>query len=335
MYGKAQAYLDFSLNKASSQGQAGPAEARSLPPQSLPTRLPTVGTLLTKILDLLNKQDVKADKDLTRVLESKAGTLMALDGDTPVSPADKVFYENTVRLMDESGRIITIVAKYFTGALPTTPVAAPAAAVRYQEPEIAFGKAKWERYFGDVGAEPPLPPNINTILASQSPFNPNQTVAETHLLVLVPQTVNGQPLTLKSLGELIQKPKTGNKAQYRPSNFGGHENTPAPKSHWVLMTRDVLEGSRAKSFEDQKKLLKPPYEVPSLLEAAVSILMHHVETREHLYPENPRWTYTRCAEKHSSGSWQMVVGGFAPAGLDVHGNSGDNDLYGLGAIRKF
>ncbi|MGZ6330812.1 MAG: SH3 domain-containing protein, partial [Parachlamydiaceae bacterium] len=48
---------------------------------------------------------------------------------------------------------------------------------------IAFGKAKWATYFGDIGEEPPLPNNIQTILSSPCPFWPNKKVEETHLLV--------------------------------------------------------------------------------------------------------------------------------------------------------
>ena len=38
----------------------------------------------------------------------------------------------------------------------------------------AFGKAKWEMYFGDVGEEPPLPPNIHEILAESLPVRSDE-----------------------------------------------------------------------------------------------------------------------------------------------------------------
>ncbi len=37
-------------------------------------------------------------------------------------------------------------------------------------PEIAFGKAKWKKYFDLDVDEPPLPANIDDILASDCPF---------------------------------------------------------------------------------------------------------------------------------------------------------------------
>lgn len=76
-------------------------------------------------------------------------------------------------------------------------------------PQTAFGKADWEKYFGDVGEEPPLPQNINEILQSSCKYWPDKKVEDTHLLVLIPKTVDGRALTLETLGELIEKPKGG------------------------------------------------------------------------------------------------------------------------------
>ena len=64
-------------------------------------------------------------------------------------------------------------------------------------------------FFGDIGEEPPLPPNICEILASPCPFDPKKTVRETHMLVLVPARVDGEPLTLNHMGELVQAPRGG------------------------------------------------------------------------------------------------------------------------------
>ena len=36
--------------------------------------------------------------------------------------------------------------------------------------DFAFGKAKWSKYFGDIGEEPPLLPNIDEILNSPCPI---------------------------------------------------------------------------------------------------------------------------------------------------------------------
>ena len=204
---------------------------------------------------------------------------------------------------------------------------------------VAFGQAQWNIYFGGVGVEPPLPANIKEILASPCPIWPEKRIVETHMLVLIPQTVNGLPLTLNSLEELIKRPKEGFPTQYQDSRMGGHENTPSKASHWVLMTRDIIPGSRGKNYADQQRMIASvggeahdSYQVPTLIEATVCILMEHVRSGTRLFSPS---TYTRCEEKFFSGSYQMVVGGFAPAGLYVYNFFYDDDFIGVAALRKF
>ncbi len=199
---------------------------------------------------------------------------------------------------------------------------------------MVFGKIAWAKYFGDIGDEPPLPHDIQTILQSPCPYWPKNKVQETHLLVLVPQTVNGKPLTLKTLGEFIQKPLQGTPTKYQTFDLGDYTDAPAAKSHWALLTRDIIEGSRSKSYSNQKALIKAPYEVPTILDATVAILMEHVRTGTRLYSNSP-WTYTRCQEKYNE-NWQLVVGGFGVAGLNVYFSLyGDYVSSGVGGLRKF
>ena len=108
------------------------------------------------------------------------------------------------------------------------------------------------------------------------------------------------------------------------------------------MTRDVLPGSRWKSYEDQCALVSDhanrtglPYEVPGALEAAVVMLLHHARSGERLYSDNPL-TYTRCREKDKDGD-TVVVGGFSSGGLDVVSSTSamSSDSVGVAGLRKF
>lgn len=202
-------------------------------------------------------------------------------------------------------------------------------------PDIAFGKAAWAKHFGDVGVEPPLPPNIEQLLNGPCPIWQGKTVRETHLLVLVPQTVNGQPLTLKLLGELVQKPLQGNATKYRSFYLGEYKDPPAPASHWALVTRDVLPGSRSKPYAEQQKIAQgySGYQVPTILDATTAILMEYVRSGTRLYGDNP-WTYTRSQEKYNK-NWQLIVGGFSAAGLLVNYYRDDGEYVGVGGLRKF
>jgi tetratricopeptide (TPR) repeat protein len=209
-------------------------------------------------------------------------------------------------------------------------------------PATAFGKAKWNQYFGEIGEEPPLPPDIQKTLQGPCPFWPGKTIQDTHMLVLLPTTVNGAPLTLSRLQELVKHPKQGPATQYQYYWDEAQKalgDQPVSQSSWVLMTKDVIPESRFKNYGDQSKLVETwrqktgiPYQIPGTLEAAVCILLEHVQSGTRLYSDSPSWTYTRCHEKGAS--CQMAVGGFGAAGLRVYGIVGDYGSLGVACLRK-
>jgi hypothetical protein len=206
---------------------------------------------------------------------------------------------------------------------------------------FAFGKEKWAQYFGDIGVEPPLPPDIEEILQSPCPYFEGRTVAQTHMLVLIPETINGKPLNLKNLIELIKEPKDGNKTCFQPiweKILKEHGDTPITKSRWVLMTKEVIPGSLNKSFAEQQELIakNSNYSVPTLVEAAVCILMHYVQTGKRLYCDDP-YTFTRCQESVEDDEeiWQVIVGGFLRSGLGVNYYRYVSRNVGVGGLRKF
>ena len=206
---------------------------------------------------------------------------------------------------------------------------------------LAFGKADWAKYFGDVGAVPDIPKGMVEILKSQCPFNPGQKVKDTHVLVLIPETVNGKPFTLNLLQELIQNPKEKTATDFR---FHSQEvknqlaETPIEKSDWVLMTKDVIPGSRNKTYDKQKQLVQEKgagdYELPSAIEAAASILMHYFKTDEHLYGRHP-WTFTRCQETVTEHQWPVAIGDFSRGALYAFSWQSSGLVCGVAAVRKF
>ena len=211
--------------------------------------------------------------------------------------------------------------------------------------DAAIGPAVWRRYYGNVGKAPSLPADIVKILDSPCIFWPDKQVRDTHLLVLIPKRVSGQPLTLDYLGELIQAPQGGGPATkyrfYWDAICETIGNQAVGSSYWVLMTKEVLPESRNKSYEDQCALVAAHvkstglgYEVPGALEAAVVMLLHHVRSGERLYSDSP-WTYTRCRGKIQG--YQLAVGGFSSGGLSI---IYDLDRYvtsnlAIAALRKF
>ena len=208
---------------------------------------------------------------------------------------------------------------------------------------VRVDKSVWEHYFGAVGEEPELPDDLEAILDSPCPFWEGRQVRDTHMLVLIPSHVGGQPLTLDYLGELIKSPQEGYGTKYREYWYEVRQaiGSQSPgSSYWVLMTKDVLPESRTKRYEDQRKLVADHanrtglgYKVPGTLEAAVVTLLHHVRSGERLYSNSPN-TYTRCQE--SVGNRQLVVGGFSSGGLSIHFSiSYGIDDVGVAGLRKF
>ncbi|MCU0318137.1 MAG: hypothetical protein MUC61_02210 [Amoebophilaceae bacterium] len=210
-------------------------------------------------------------------------------------------------------------------------------------PAGAFGPAAWSQYFGEVGTVPPLPANIARILNDPCPFWAGRCVRDTHLLVLIPSSVDGRDFSLDLLGELIQSPKGGGyPTRFRVYDGNVQEVLGAQspvRPYWVLMTRDVLDGSRSKKYAYQKALVASRardtgllYVLPGVLEAATAILSHYVRSGERLYADAP-WTYTRCREVVDS-QYPSVSGGFVSGGLDVNCSSHVHYCDGVAALRR-
>lgn len=204
---------------------------------------------------------------------------------------------------------------------------------------IAFGKKQWATYLGDIGEEPPLPDNVFKILRSPCPFEPKKKVEETHMLVLIPKTIDGKLLTLRTLEELMKSPKKGSPVQYQyiwNSILTFHGDQSASKSHWVIMKKEIIPGSRRKSYLDQKSLIAKVvhrtgmnYEVPSVLDTIICTFANHVTFGQRLFNDKP-WTYTRCKEKVYN--YRVIVGGFSPAGLRVNCNKHREHFIGMAPL---
>ena len=193
-------------------------------------------------------------------------------------------------------------------------------------PESAFGPKEWKKYFGDVGKVPRPPQNI--------------TLKANEMMFLIPQTVNGKPLTRQLMGELVQKPKEGHATRYDylTEDFSEEEQAiNAP--YWVVMTKDVLEGTRGLSYEGQEKIVKrygEKYRMPKAIEAIVGIFTEHVKSGAFLFGLEPL-TFTRVEERVKGyEKYHIVVGGFAPAGLGVSSTRYYADGHiGVAALRMF
>jgi len=150
---------------------------------------------------------------------------------------------------------------------------------------------------------------------------------------------------LNLLQELIQKhteKEASRFAYYSDEVKNELGDKQCEKAHWVLMTKDVIPGSRNKIYSEQKQLVQDKgagvYELPRAIEAAASILMHYFKTDEYLYGKDPRKTFTRCQETFIN-QRPVAIGCFSRGGLVVC-YDWRVSLYGSGsggvaAVRKF
>jgi len=206
--------------------------------------------------------------------------------------------------------------------------------------QYSFGKEKWEKYFGNVNNEPPLPENIFGILESPCPFWSNKRIKDTHLLILIPKTVNDKPIALNNLGKLIRHSKQQYKVCYK--HFYRkvkvqYKNVAIKKSYWILLTKDVIPNSWTKIYDEQLAMIKFPYTLPYALEVTICILMYYAESGKKLYSGKPIWTYTRCLDIVDTeyGKYPIVVGGFKSISLNINCDACNRrNCYGVSGLRK-
>lgn len=228
-------------------------------------------------------------------------------------------------------------------------------------PDAAFGKAKWEEHFGDVGVEPPLPVNIREILNEPCPIWGGKKL-DTHALVLIikriTKVISGvsvtEPFTTHTLSKLVRYLPDGKAAAFKghldPNrglmNDGGHinewENIPVEESYWALVTKNPIPGSEGKTYEEQKALLEElnqrsnlSYHVPSLLEVSTAIFTTFASSGEYLFSEDLQPSFTRCQE--GSGDLQAMVGAFKENALKLNYMPCHSKFYflGIGAVQRF
>jgi hypothetical protein len=311
--------------------------------------------LLDRILNLLENENIQQDPNLHQILRKKAKLLFSFNLSSPLSPTGLVFYNCTLMLLDKTNKIRSFVLNKLQQTHAKQIGPGSIAPLVFEEsqpavvlPDIAFGKTKWATYFGDIGEEPPLPDNINEILERPCPLSPGKKIKETHLLVLIPATVNGYPFTLNSLGALIQEPKKGFKTHYTDCDFlvRDYRDLPVQRSYWVLMSRDIVHGSKYNTYQAHNQIVANlaqntgiPYTVPKVLEATTCILMHHLMTGERLYTDDPtnthKQTYTRCQEfSNQKQEWTFVVGNFSEESFCI--SDSHYSIYdGVGVVWSF
>jgi hypothetical protein len=214
--------------------------------------------------------------------------------------------------------------------------------------KFAFHPAHWNTYCGEdtvakeefENAFKLLPNQIIEILKSPSLTLPGKWIMDTHMLVWIPETIKGKPLTIKSFGELLkEKPEFSNNQtgyRYIQDEILQQEGDKPVESCWVLMSTDVLPGSRNKDYTDQQAMIEGlnvnsqhRWRFPKVAEAIVCIAAVYLKSDQRLFSDEP-WTFTRCQDRVED--LQIIVGGFASSGIRVDNNSYVSDYIGVAGL---
>ena len=210
-----------------------------------------------------------------------------------------------------------------------------------------LGAAQWKEAFGvKVGAVPPIPNSITkALLNSDCPIEPGKLIKDTHVLMLIPKSVDGEPYSALKLDELCSKSKvSGNKLIYDGgSSWKGQSwaSTEQAASEWVLIPKgdpDPAKVATDKHFRStdiaaQDVVLRDHYkeyrEVKTL-EVMTMALLYDLTHKERLLPD-----YVRCEEANASGG-RVCVGVFNANGLRVCDviDDYDDDRFGRALARK-
>jgi hypothetical protein len=201
-----------------------------------------------------------------------------------------------------------------------------------------LGTAQWQQGFQvDVGVVPPIPKSITTeLLQSECPLHPGEKIKDTHILMLLPKTVNGEPYSALKLGELCAKRKgSGEKLIYDGEDWAkawksqDWAKAQQAQSEWVLLPKSDPDPKRVpqeKHFRSKNIAAQQSvhtdhygdYREAKALEVMTAALLNDVVNEEPrmLAPIEDNWNYLRCVEPNASGG-RVLVGGFSAIGLKV------------------
>jgi hypothetical protein len=203
-----------------------------------------------------------------------------------------------------------------------------------------LGSEAWESQGIEVGDVPPIPESITkALLESECPLHPGERIKDTHLLVLVPKTVDDEPFSPLKLDELCATRKgSGDKLIYDGADWANSwksqewASAAQTASEWVLIPKRDPDPSkvagekhfRSKNIEGQHTVHRDYYS--DYREVKTEELMTAVLLND-LVNGEPRmldgWNYLRCVESNAFGG-RVCVGDFNAIGLLVFVGNGVN-----------
>jgi hypothetical protein len=206
-----------------------------------------------------------------------------------------------------------------------------------------LGAKEWKKAFGvDVGGVPPIPQSITKeLLEGECPLHTGQKIKDTHILVLIPKTVNGEPYTALKLGGLCAKSKgSGDRLIFDGADWAkawkrqDWAKLPQAQSEWVLLPKSDPDPEispekhfRSKNIAAQAKVHMehyPEYREVAALEVMTMALLNDLVNGEPRILDG--WNHLRCVEENAYGG-RVCVGNFDADGLGAS-DTFDGHAYG-------
>jgi hypothetical protein len=215
-----------------------------------------------------------------------------------------------------------------------------------------LGAAQWQQGFGvDVGVVPPIPKSMTEeLLESPCSLRPGELIKDTHILLLVPKTVNGMPYNALRLDALCADRK-GSADQLIDEEYPYCKwtsalwaQTPQSESEWVLIPKVNPDPEKvpsekhfsSKCISQQEQVRQDHYKdyrEAKALEVMTAALLNDLVNGE------PRMlddcNLLRCLEPNAAGG-RVCVGFFSDNGLAISVEyRGDGyEGIGLAIVRK-
>ncbi|MBI4029051.1 MAG: hypothetical protein HY376_01675 [Candidatus Blackburnbacteria bacterium] len=195
-----------------------------------------------------------------------------------------------------------------------------------------FGAGDWETHYGIVPLEVPEFPWSDDILNAPCQFIEGKRVKDTHFAFLGLSGVGSEPLTIMKLHEL-HPPKRQPRFYVPATEAWYNEQVFATQAtcrvRWYLMLAQAVPGSTRKSYQDQKAMLPPEYEVPLVVERATMNLLYYRKFDR--YPDTAIWA--RCQDVDSYDR-RVFVHSFSESVDVTHWDDDPRSRIGVAASRK-
>lgn len=219
----------------------------------------------------------------------------------------------------------------------------------FESIEKALGKnflgiAAWKKIEIDVGEAPPFPEALTLeLLNSECSLHPGQKIKDTHVLVIVPKLVNGEPYSALKLDEICAR------LGFKQDGWSGWKkqewaSMPQQESEWILIPKSDPESAhpqgdthhfRNKSIAEQDLVQKnyyPEYLEAKAIELMTTLVLYswvndvRLSSGSHLRCQEPCTNGGRVCVAFDAGRKMLDVGDPGGAGAPWVGRAVARDL---------